>query len=92
MKTPFQPLLLGCLLLCGSGLAGAQSSGGSFSIRAHSIDGGGTSSSGGAFVVKGGVGQPDAGVHTGGIFRLHGGLWPAARVGDDVLFRNGFDQ
>ena len=90
MKTPSPTLLLTCLLLCGSGLAGAQSSGGSFSIRAHSIDGGGTRSSGGAFAVTGGIGQPDAGVHAGGSFRLRGGLWQAARI-DDVLFRTGFE-
>ncbi len=88
--TPRRKTLPGLLLVCASGLAVAQSSGGSFRLRAHSIDGGGQGSSGGAFVVTGSIGQPDAGVHAGGTFRLTGGLWGTAR-GDDVLFRDGFD-
>ena len=83
-------ILLVCALVCATGLAGAQSSGGSFSLRAHSIDGGGQRSSGGAFAVTGSIGQPDAGVHAGGTVRLTGGLWGTAR-GDDVLFRDGFE-
>lgn len=36
---------------------------------------GGGASSGGAFTLRGTIGQPEAGVMTGGAFRLHGGFW-----------------
>ena len=39
------------------------------------VDGGGTRSTGGAFAVTGTIGQPDAGVLTGGTFALLGGFW-----------------
>ena len=69
----------------------AQSSGGSFSIRTHSIDGGGQRSTGGAFAITGVIGQPDAGVHAGGAFVLRGGLLQRRRILPPAIFRDGFE-
>jgi hypothetical protein len=45
----------------------------------YSVDGGGgTFSTGGVFGVGGTVGQPDAGVSSGGVFSVTGGFWSAA--------------
>jgi len=47
----------------------------------HTIDGGGaTFSSGGGFRIGATIGQPDAGVLTGGEFELVGGFWAAATL------------
>ncbi len=88
---PIRTAALAILLAGCGGLALAQSSGGVFRLKAHSIDGGGQRSSGGNFAVTGSVGQADAGTHAGGSFVLRGGLWPALSRNDDLLFRNGFD-
>jgi hypothetical protein len=47
----------------------------SFSIDWHTIDGGGGTSTGGVFAVSGTIGQPDAGVMSGGSYSLAGGFW-----------------
>jgi len=39
------------------------------------IDGGGGTSTGGVYSVTGTVGQPDAGIMSGGNYTLHGGFW-----------------
>jgi hypothetical protein len=44
----------------------------------YTVDGGGGTSTGGPFVVSGTIGQPDAGVMSGGSFTLFGGFWGAA--------------
>ncbi|MDX2131029.1 MAG: hypothetical protein SFY69_03120 [Planctomycetota bacterium] len=41
----------------------------------YTIDGGGGTSSGASFVLSGTIGQPDAGVMSGGSFTLTGGFW-----------------
>ncbi|MFN0138315.1 MAG: hypothetical protein ACKVS9_19605 [Phycisphaerae bacterium] len=47
-----------------------------YDVPWHTIDGGGEMfSTGGAFSVGGTIGQPDAGVMTGGVFELTGGFW-----------------
>ncbi len=51
-----------------------------FEISWWSIDGGGGVSSGATFEVRGVIGQPDAGVMTGGTFTLHGGFLAGAGV------------
>jgi hypothetical protein len=55
-----------------------------FSARAQpydlawwTIDGGGGTSSGGTYSVTGTIGQPDAGVLSGGNYTLEGGFWSA---------------
>jgi hypothetical protein len=47
----------------------------SYSIDWSTMDGGGGTSTGGVYSVTGTVGQPDAGVASGGVFTLHGGYW-----------------
>ncbi len=52
---------------------------GDFAIDWYTIDGGGEMfSSGGDFSLGGTIGQPDAGVMTGGDFELVGGFWAVA--------------
>lgn len=46
-----------------------------FSIDWFTVDGGGGTSTGGVFSLSGTIGQPDAGVMSGGPFTLVGGFW-----------------
>jgi len=46
-----------------------------FAIDWFSIDGGGGTSTGGVYAVSGTIGQPDAGVLSGGNYSLVGGFW-----------------
>ncbi len=58
------------------GLATASVMGQEFELSRHTIDGGGViQSTGGEFELSGTIGQPDAGVLTGGGFQLTGGFW-----------------
>lgn len=68
-----------------------QRGAGSFDISWFSIDGGGGESSGGAFVLHATIGQPDAGVSTGGIFSLTGGFW-ALEATSSKLYCDGFES
>lgn len=55
-----------------------------FDLSWFTIDGGGAVlSTGGVFELGGTIGQPDAGVMTGGSFELVGGFWAAAVVSGD---------
>jgi hypothetical protein len=49
-----------------------------YSIDWFTIDGGGGTSTGGVYSVSGTIGQPDAGVLSGGSYTLVGGFWGAA--------------
>ena len=60
-------------------LAQAQS-GGPYDLSWHKIAGGGGASSGDRFTINGTIGQPDAGTHLGGNFRLEGGFWSGVQV------------
>lgn len=55
--------------------ATAQTALAQFELDWHTIDGGGGTSSGGAFALSGTIGQPDAGMMSGGSFTLVGGFW-----------------
>lgn len=46
-----------------------------FSIDWYTIDGGGGTSTGGIYSVTGTIGQPDAGIMSGGSYSLLGGFW-----------------
>jgi hypothetical protein len=46
--------------------------------NSFTIDGGGGNMSAGSFELRGTIGQPDAGVLTGGEFALNGGFWAPA--------------
>ena len=49
-----------------------------YSIDWFTIDGGGGTSTGGVYSVSGTIGQPDAGVMSGGNYTLQGGFWGVA--------------
>ena len=56
-----------------------------FELDWWTVDGGGgTFSTGGGFELGGTIGQPDAGVMTGGDYELTGGCWPAASAGPAI--------
>ena len=60
-------------------LGGAQSPQQTYEISWWTVDGGGvTLTTGDAYRLGGTVGQPDAGVMTGGDYSLGGGLWRGA--------------
>ena len=48
-----------------------------YDLTWSTIDGGGGRSTGGAFILEGTIGQPDAGLMSGGDYVLAGGFWPA---------------
>ena len=56
-------------------LVGCLSAFAQYSINWFTVVGGGGTSTGVGFTVSGTMGQPDAGVMTGGGFRLQGGFW-----------------
>ncbi len=62
-------------LAMSAGLFTAAAFGQSYSIDWHAIDGGGGTSTGGVFSVSGTIGQPDAGMMSGGNYSLAGGFW-----------------
>jgi hypothetical protein len=54
-----------------------------FDLSWYTIDGGGGMfSTGGSFALGGTIGQPDAGVMTGGSFELVGGFWALPAAGE----------
>lgn len=64
------------ILLCAATLFLTTSSHGQqYSIDWHTIDGGGSTSTGGVYSVSGTIGQPDAGLLSGGSYTLVGGFW-----------------
>jgi hypothetical protein len=73
MKSKLTLALLGACLLPSAFCLRAQ--GQSYSIDWFTIDGGGGTSSGGVYAVSGTIGQPDAGVMSGGAYSLVGGFW-----------------
>ena len=82
MRQTMLLLALVALLLLSS-VARAQSGGG-YDLTWSTVDGGGyTWSEGGGYSLGGTVGQPDAGVLSGGDYTLAGGFWggAAARYG-----------
>jgi hypothetical protein len=79
-SSEWSPLALGVLLTLALVLAtstpSAAASGGGYDLTWFKVAGGGVStSSGGTFTLGGTIGQPDAGVLTGGDYSLAGGFW-----------------
>ena len=68
MKSPLLLASLACGITCA---ACAQD----FHVDWFTIDGGGGASAGGQFTVRSTIGQPDAGVMSGGTFKVAGGFW-----------------
>lgn len=67
--------LLGMALLFTSAPALAQEIAAVFNIDWWTVDGGGGLSTGDSYTVVGTIGQPDAGMLTGGAYSLSGGFW-----------------
>ena len=85
---------LALLWLCATGVALAQSSGGSFRIEPQRIGNGGGLSSGGDFEVRGTIAQPEASpVVSGGAFELTGGFHRRAENAPlpAAIFADGFE-
>ena len=74
MKTVKLPFLLGLGLIASAAFSARAQT---YDLAWSAIDGGGGTSSGGTFSVTGTIGQPDAGVLTGGNYTLVGGFWSA---------------
>jgi hypothetical protein len=69
-------LLLSLSLIFGSASQAAPGAAAQdYAIKKWSVDVGGGASSGGGYWLAGTVGQPDAGVLSGGIYDLTGGFW-----------------
>ncbi len=70
----------------------AQSSGGSYTLEKHTIDGGGGTATGGNYSLQGTIGQPDAGRLEGGSYVIEGGFW-ASTSGQtaDLVFADSFE-
>lgn len=67
-----------CKLLvlgCAGWLIAAAASAQDYSIDWYKVAGGGGTSTGGTYTVSGTIGQPDAGVMSGGNYSLVGGFW-----------------
>jgi len=76
--------LAGALLLKATPSTLAQAGGG-YDLTWSTIDGGGaTFSASGGYELGGTIGQPDAGVLSGGSYTLRGGFWSAASFGGSV--------
>jgi hypothetical protein len=51
-----------------------------FTLESFTVDGGGGSSSGGNYSLTGTIGQPEAGMLSGGDYVVEGGFWPGVIV------------
>jgi hypothetical protein len=56
------------------------SSGGSYTLDWSTIDGGGGTSGNGSLSLSGTIGQPDAGIVSGGTYTVSGGFWAGAQA------------
>ena len=75
--------------LVASFLAATSASAQTYTIPWWTVDGGGTmAASGGTYSLSGTVGQPDAGVLSGGAHSVAGGFWGGAGQGSGVLEAN----
>ena len=77
-------LLVACCLLLPLGLVGLAQGG--YDLSWWTVDGGGQMYSiGGGYELGGTIGQPDAGVLTGGGYTLGGGFWRGGAVIGDTI-------
>jgi hypothetical protein len=70
-KLLVRPLVTGSALFLVLLAAQAQT----YTINWSTLDGGGGTSTGGVYAVSGTIGQPDAGMMSGGTYTLNGGFW-----------------
>src|SRR5262245_18680031 len=74
------------ILACLAAMVAIPSASAQFDLSWYTIDGGGGMfSTGGTFSLGGTIGQPDAGVMSGGTFTLTGGFWAGAAAPCDLL-------
>lgn len=73
-------LVILLLVLLLSVVPALAQTGGLFDLSWNTVDGGGGASGGGTYSLYGTVGQPDAGVMTGGDFTLSGGFLMGGEV------------
>jgi hypothetical protein len=74
-------IVMTALVLLGLAASALAQVGGDYDLTWSSIDGGGfTFSTGGGYELGGTIGQPDAGVMTGGDFTLGGGFWGGGKL------------
>jgi hypothetical protein len=79
----FRKIVLAALMGLAAALPAAAQP---FDLSWHTFDGGGGMfSTGGSFSLGGTIGQPDAGVMTGGTFTLTGGFWAGAIAGTSCI-------
>ena len=75
---PIRRTIWAVALLCVATTAASD-----FELGRSTMDGGGIiNSTGGAYALSGTIGQPDAGIMTGGGFELSGGFWFPLAQGD----------
>ena len=70
-------LLVLALALLGVASASALTT---YGLAWWTVDGGGARASNGSYSLDGTLGQPDAGVSSGGRYTLSGGFWPGAQL------------
>lgn len=74
------------ILACLAALAVIPAASAQYDLSWYTIDGGGAMfSTGGSFSLGGTIGQPDAGVMSGGSFTLTGGFWAGASTPCDLI-------
>jgi hypothetical protein len=79
----FIPIVLAVISVS---IAVAQTGGG-YDLAWSTIDGGGaTFSTGGSFSLDGTIGQPDAGVLSGGSYTLNGGFWGGVALANYTIY------
>lgn len=87
MKTKLIGTILSTLALLRITSTVFAQNGGTYDLTWFTIDGGGGASTGGVYTVSGTVGQPDAGVLSGGNFTLAGGFWAAVQTAGAPVLR-----
>ena len=76
VRSVWLPAVLALLVAAALALPALAQSGGPYDLTWSDVSGGGyTFSQGGAYTLDGTVGQPDAGLLTGGDYALGGGFW-----------------
>jgi hypothetical protein len=73
-------LLLGAAALTWGGLRYVSAQSGLYDLSWNSVDGGGGKSANNGYTVHGSIGQPDAGLMSGGTYSLQGGFWGGAGI------------
>ena len=79
-------LLGGLMLILVPGIAAAVSAPTSYTLVGWTADGGGGTSGAPGYLLNGTIGQPDAGVLSGGGYILGGGFWPGGVASEPPEF------